>query len=162
MCHVNDIPRFTFSTYFLAAAFPSLIVVSNWGCMMGETWSSSNRVPAAHARNTLPLVRKLPLDDADLLSQSFGSARLTDAVLSWADLVETCLQVVQLLFQRQSSPVLWQKQICDSKKLLRLLNYLSDNIMMSFIRMFLDHGVVSSDSLERKFVLFVRLLLCET
>lgn len=29
MCHVNNTPRFTFSTYFLAAALSSLIVVSH-------------------------------------------------------------------------------------------------------------------------------------
>lgn len=79
---------------------------------MGETRSPSPRVPTAQAGDPLPLVCELPLDDADLLSQSFGSARLTDAVLSRADLVETRLQVVQLLVQGQSSPVLRQKQIC--------------------------------------------------
>lgn len=75
-------PRLTFSTYFLAAAFPSLVVVSHRGRVMGETRRSSDGVPAAQAGHTLPLVCELPLDDADLLPQSFGSARLTDAVLS--------------------------------------------------------------------------------
>lgn len=74
--------------------------------------SSSNRLPAPHAGASLSLVRELPLDDTDLLSQSFGSTRLTDAVLARADLIKTRLQIMQLLFQWQPTPVLWQEQVC--------------------------------------------------
>lgn len=62
--------------------------------------SSSHRLPAPHTGASLPLVRQLPLDDTDLLSQSFGSPRLADAVLPRADLIKTRLQVMQLLLQR--------------------------------------------------------------
>lgn len=116
---------FTFSTNLLAAALPPLVVVSCRGWVMGEgrtPVSSSHRIPAPHTRAPLPLVRKLPLDDADLLSQRFGSARLTDAVLSRADLIKARLQVMQLLFQRQPSPVLWQEQVCEGQGEKRLLN----------------------------------------
>lgn len=84
MLHIKDILhlyRCTFSTNLLAAAFSPLIVVSCSGGVMGKGRTSSNRLPAPDTRNTLPLVRKLPLDDTDVLSQSLGSTRLTNAVL---------------------------------------------------------------------------------
>lgn len=98
----NNLTGRTFSTNLLAAAFSTLIVVSRRGWVMGEgrtPVSSSHRLPAPHAGASFPLVRELSLDDTDLLSQSFGSTRLTNAVLSRADLVEARLQVMQLLLK---------------------------------------------------------------
>lgn len=78
----------------------------------GTPVPSSRGLPAPEAGASLALVRQLPLDDADLLPQGLGSARLADAVLPQADLVQTRLQVVQLLLQREAPPVLWQEQVC--------------------------------------------------
>lgn len=58
---------------------------------MGERRTSSHRLPAPHDGNTFPLVGELPLDDTDLLSQSLGSTRLTDAVLSRVGLIKARL-----------------------------------------------------------------------
>lgn len=89
----------TFSANLLAAALPSLVMVARRRREVRERGGSAHRLPASKARDALPLVRQLPLDDADLLPQGLGSPRLADAVLPAADLVQAHLQVVQLLLQ---------------------------------------------------------------
>lgn len=126
---VSHFPGRTFSTNLLAAAFSPLIMVSCRGCVMGERRTSSHRLPAPHTGNTFPLVGELPLDDTDLLSQSLGSTRLADAVLSRVGLIKARLQVMQLLFQWQPPAVLWQEQVCEEQG---QTNYCAFRMMIIF------------------------------
>lgn len=105
--------RRTLSTDLLAAALLPLVVEPCGRSVVREGGPpiSSQRLPGPHPGAPLALVRQLPLDDADLLPQSFGSPLLTDAVLPGAHLVQTRLHVMQLLVQREPPAVLWQEQL---------------------------------------------------
>lgn len=85
--------------------------------------SFSCRLPAPDDGAPLSLVGKLPPDHADLLSQGFGPAGLTDAVLPRVHLVQTCLHVMQLLVQGQPPPVLWQEQVCVNTLNTKFIKY---------------------------------------
>lgn len=103
---------FTFSADLLAAALSSLVVVPRGRRQVWEGGGPNYRLPAAKPRHALALVRQLPLDDADLLPQCLGAARLADAVLGAADLVQAHLQAVQLFLQRQPTAALGDQQVC--------------------------------------------------
>lgn len=107
---------FTFTADLLAAALSSLVVVSRRRREVRQRGGSAHRLPAAQPRDALPLVRQLPLDDADLLPQGLGSAGLADAVLPAADLVQSHLEAVQLLLQREPTAVLGEQQVCEKGK----------------------------------------------
>lgn len=108
--------KHTLSPNLLAAALSPLIMVSHrWRVMRERRTAIPRRLTAPHDGAHLPLVRQLPPDHTDLLLQGFGPARLADAVLPRIDLIKARLQVMQLLVQRQPSPVLWQQQVWEGQ-----------------------------------------------